>query len=90
MEFSRNEVLDLPGRRGVDVCQTINLRVQDRAIRVGTCCGCLADAKCECKHELVVVAELQYEGGRARGRDLRILGAHKQSVSKRFQGRRSQ
>lgn len=65
MELSRDKVLDFSDRRGVDVCETINLSVHGRVIRVGACCRCLADTEGEGEHELVIVAKFQYECGRA-------------------------
>lgn len=61
MEFPRDEGLDFAQCRGVNVCETVNLGVHRRTGWAGAQGRGLANMECECKHELVIVAQLENE-----------------------------
>lgn len=80
MEFPRHQILDLSWRRSVHIGKTINLRVDCCAVEVAGGREGLSYVKGKCKHELVIVGQLEDEVWAAICR-VRILFENDQLVS---------
>lgn len=72
MEFAGNEIFNLARRRRIDICKTVDLRVDGCQAFRATMGGLhsllrLAHDESKSEHKLIVVIELQNEVGKCAG-----------------------